>query len=570
MRLYKKNILYLLILFLWLAGLAVVWYTFYINIIKNNQIPRWTIVFIFFTFLTLSYLLLCAIREMVVLHALLFLKIRQRKNVAKVQSTELNLQKNKRVILLYCTRNDFNENALYKSMQQTYHNFEFFILDDSTTVEYKRKIDDFSEKHGVKVIRRKDRKGFKGGNLNNFLKGKTNYDYFAILDSDEILSNNFIIECLKYFECYTNIGIVQANHTISKSPNRFVENLARSHRVRKWIIDSFKNFYGLSLSAGHGTIISRECYESTQGFPEILSEDWAFSLEARKNNFFAIFAPNIICEEDYPVNLISFKKRQARWTRGNTELLRTYFKKIMSKKYKMFFCEKFDFLYTGLLLPLSFLGIFNLINLNIIYAILNLKFFITWPLFVLTILGIFPMFLSDLYFCLFGKDKINIFSILVSVLHNFLIAFSLSLTSLLAVLKAMIGRKHSFNVTIKTSEKFSIFKTLYLNWKEIIFALILLVISFIFTNNFWQVFLWLIPFLMLPYLTILSNYQIPKNKKQVLFLQKNENNPNDKTNESNQQALIMQKNKNSQNDKINEREQQSFLLQKSENKKLFF
>jgi hypothetical protein len=37
-----------------------------------------------------------------------------------------------KVLILYGTKNDFCANKLLKSMQQTYSNFETFILDDSS------------------------------------------------------------------------------------------------------------------------------------------------------------------------------------------------------------------------------------------------------------------------------------------------------------------------------------------------------------------------------------------------------------------------------------------------------
>lgn len=78
-----------------------------------------------------------------------------------------------RVTLLYCTCNDFEANSLEWSMKQDYDSklLKTVILDDSTDPDYKAKVDEFAKQHkGVKVIRRKDRKGFKAGNINNYLR----------------------------------------------------------------------------------------------------------------------------------------------------------------------------------------------------------------------------------------------------------------------------------------------------------------------------------------------------------------------------------------------------------------
>ena len=80
-----------------------------------------------------------------------------------------------RVLLLYCTCNDFNAEALETCMRQRYDHFHTVILDDSKDEEYKRKIDEFAQTHDVTVVRRENRVGFKAGNLNNYLQGRTDY-----------------------------------------------------------------------------------------------------------------------------------------------------------------------------------------------------------------------------------------------------------------------------------------------------------------------------------------------------------------------------------------------------------
>ena len=76
---------------------------------------------------------------------------------------------NDRVIFVYCTCNDFDENSLLKSMKQDYKNFKTVILDDSNDDEYKKRVDEFSKKYNVEVERRDNRIGFQAGYINNYL-----------------------------------------------------------------------------------------------------------------------------------------------------------------------------------------------------------------------------------------------------------------------------------------------------------------------------------------------------------------------------------------------------------------
>ena len=50
---------------------------------------------------------------------------------------------------------------------------------------------------------------------------KTDYDYFVVLDRDEILPTDYINKVLKYFIYDKNCGAVQARHKATKGNNLF-------------------------------------------------------------------------------------------------------------------------------------------------------------------------------------------------------------------------------------------------------------------------------------------------------------------------------------------------------------
>ena len=108
-----------------------------------------------------------------------------------------------KVLMAYCTCNDFDGRSLEESMKQTYPHVTTVILDDSTLEEYKNAVDEFAQKHGIKVVRRTDRKGFKAGNINHYFMSEecknAGYGYYVILDSDEILPPDYVAESLKFF-----------------------------------------------------------------------------------------------------------------------------------------------------------------------------------------------------------------------------------------------------------------------------------------------------------------------------------------------------------------------------------
>ncbi len=275
---------------------------------------------------------------------------------------------NNKVLLLYCTCNDFDEESLVRSMRQNYKNFETVILDDSSQEEYRRAIDRFAAEYDVRVVRRQDRNGFKAGNINHFLQSEDakncGYRYAVILDSDEIIPSNFITECLKYFVTYDNVGIVQANHVATRNRNFFMKLFHIGVNSHWPTYQTMKNRYGFSSMLGHGAMIRRDCYEAAGGFPNLVAEDLCLSIELRNIGYYVAFAPNIICEEEYPVDYAAFKKRHSKWTQGNLEFIKRYTGKIFRSKMAWF--EKMDIVLFTYNLPLTAIFAF--------YIFLNITF----------------------------------------------------------------------------------------------------------------------------------------------------------------------------------------------------
>lgn len=219
----------------------------------------------------------------------------------------------KKVLLIYTTRNDFDEFSLLCSMNQNYSNYEVFILDDSNDEKYINEINKFVSRFskGVSVIRRRTNNGFKAGNINNFLSKFKNYDYFVLLDADEIIPNDFIEKSIKYFDD-EKVGIVQSNHTSNRYSNLFERIGSIGIFPGASMSLTMRNKYGIPTLYGHGAMISKDCYETNGGFPEIVSEDIGFLIDSLYNGYKIIFANDIICDERFPVDYLSFRKRSVK------------------------------------------------------------------------------------------------------------------------------------------------------------------------------------------------------------------------------------------------------------------
>lgn len=488
----KKNpALYIVMFTIWTALAAFLWYNFICVIIDvpfiipsdkvNNGIKITASILLTLNALFISYFWLNGVKDFIYVVWYYIAKsalIKRHEEI--IDETVSNCSA--KVILAYCTCNDFDGNSLLKSMRQDYGNFETVILDDSGDEKYKRAIDEFAIKNGVTVIRRKDRKGFKAGNINNYLLSenvKNNYDYVVILDSDEILPPNFIKESLKYFLKYKNVGIVQANHISTRNRNLFMKLFHIGVNSHWPTYQTMKHFYGFSTMLGHGAMISRECYLAAGGFPNLVAEDLCLSIEARNHGYYVAFAPNIVCEEEYPVDYVAFKKRHSKWTQGNLEFIKRYTGKIIKSKMKWY--EKADIVLFTYNLPLTAIFAF-FIFLNLVFApLLNINLGAVYKLWMIipTVIFFFSPMLNDF---IVWTTKFNPLRNLAYFFGVIVLYGSMLTTSLISALLGMCGKKAKFIVTPKTATKITFWQAVKFQKNEILFSSLLLTIGLIMHN----------------------------------------------------------------------------------------
>ncbi len=406
-----------------------------------------------------------------------------------VIDTDVSHAKDK-VLMAYCTCNDFDGKSLERSMKQNYPHVTTVILDDSTDEEYKAAVDEFAKKHAIQVVRRENRVGFKAGNINHYLQSeeckRRGYGYYVILDSDEILPENFVTECLKYFYARNNIGIVQANHISDRNRNFFMKLFHVGVNSHWPTYQTMKHCYGFSTMLGHGAMLKRECYEQAGGFPPLVAEDLCLSIEARSLGYLVAFAPNIVCREEYPVDYVAFKKRHSKWTQGNLEFIKKYTGRIARSKMHWF--EKLDIVLFTYNLPLTAVfAFFIFANLTIAPLLLiDLgKVYAVWMI-VPTIVFFFSPMLNDFitWTLHFNPLRTLLYTVSVVMLYG-----SMLTTSLISALMGMFGKKARFIVTPKSSQKITPLFALKFQWKEIVFSTLLLVLSLVFHGGILPVFL---------------------------------------------------------------------------------
>ena len=518
----KKPTLYVIIICLWTCCLAVLGFAFSWLIIGLNDYSAvkkaFVIALLTINTIVLAVLWFGSIKDFVfsVSYAVLrkklndkYADIKESSDRSASKKVRIDPQNAPRVLLLYCTCNDFNAKALTACRKQDYPNFKTVILDDSNKFEYIKEINKFYVQHqNVEIARRKNKAGYKAGNLNNYLAGRTDYDYFVVLDSDEVIPPDYIRQVLKYFAYNKNCGAVQAKHKAQKGENVFQRLMGLCVGSNGETVQVIKNFYGANALIGHGMTISRECYEKTGGFPLVVAEDISFAVEIKNAGLDIIYAPDILCYEEFPVNYVSLKKRQCKWTQGNLEYMKKYNKDIDNSKMTWF--EKLDIKLSHYSLPivpvLSFLLAVCTIFLGFLgYPVIRYSLAVYGIMILLLCSSMIP----DLFVY---KRTQNVFLLIPYFIVNVATYASLAPMMLKTVFLGVLGKKATFIVTPKQSEKFRFSEMIKYSWDSLAFGIIMGILAMFACGSILPVIFVVAGCVSAPFIIALSNISIKERK----------------------------------------------------------
>lgn len=402
--------------------------------------------------------------------------------------------------LLYVTCNDFEPKALAASSVQDYPNYEVVILDDSSKPEYLAAVDAYAAEHGITVVRRDNRpEGYKAGNINWYLeRGGRKFDYFGIVDSDEILPPEFIDRCLDYFADDPAVGIVQANHIATRNRTTFMKTFAAGVDAHWPAYQTVKAHAGFLSLLGHGAMVSRAAYQAGGGFPHIVAEDIGFAIDALRGGYRTEFAADVTCEEEFPPDYFAFKKRHRKWTEGNMEFIRTYTRRILFSRQLRWY-EKLDIILFTYSLPLT--GIFSLYVAANAILFPFIKFRYEFPLWMLvpTVLCLVAPTINDiLTWRKAPKGKLASY-----LLHSVALFGSMFFVSLFASVRTMF-KASVFHVTPKTADRVSVLSALRANKGELAAAATLAVVVELASGSVLPVILLIIPAMFTPYLSVMN------------------------------------------------------------------
>jgi cellulose synthase/poly-beta-1,6-N-acetylglucosamine synthase-like glycosyltransferase len=268
------------------------------------------------------------------------------------------------------------------------------------------------------------------------------------------------------------------------------------------VYQAVKDSHGFLSLLGHGAMVSRECYDKSGGFPHMVAEDLCLSIQARNQGYLVLFAPDIVCEEEYPVDYLAFKKRHSKWTQGNMEFIKRYTSVIIKSPMRWY--EKLDIILFTYSLPLTiFFSFYLLIN---VVALPILDYSIIYPLWMVVPTALFliaPM-LNDFFFYVRKKRMRTLLNYLfqTSLLYG-----SMFYTSLRASAKSLFGGS-TFVVTPKTGSYIHWHSAIRSNLQEIGFVTMLMIATITLDRSPLPCILMVVSGLASVYLTTMSNREV--------------------------------------------------------------
>lgn len=499
----SKPVFIPIILTIWLLVMGVYEYFTYIDsilpILTRKQ-PLEMILLIF-NQLFVGLFFLFGIANIVIAIRYAMVKNRVKDAELAILAKEIPADWHPKVELLYTTYNDFIPYALAQCLNQTYDNTQGVILDNSTDPKYIKMIDDFVKAHPkVKLVRDSHNKHAKAGNLDHYLcNGTHDYDYFVILDSDELLENRFVEKCLKMFY-YNDIGILQCNHVSGQNSNSFMDTFASSGNAF-WPVQNVvrsaeggwlnKTASGVSVNQtggtlcielGHGVMMSRECFEDIGQIPYAVAEDICTSIEATLKGWNIKFASQIYGNEAFPVNMSALLIRSGKFCSGNLEFIRKYASRIIKSKTLSFY-QKLDLFCFALSSPINACQYISLIITSIISPILHIplvtQLFMLWPVLVCY----FSQTLVDGVFQ--AKNGMKLLDLLIYEFESIILYGSFYFVTVKSTIRALMNKPAKFNVTPKVNERVTFWQAFKNHYQGILFFVSTIVVCIAVSGSSW-------------------------------------------------------------------------------------
>ena len=244
----------------------------------------------------------------------------------------------------------------------------FYLADDSTKKGTSEQLEAFCKRNKISFLHRDNRKGYKAGALNEFMK-ISKEKFIAIFDADEYLTDkNFLLDILPYFQD-ANLSYVQTEKRYKKG-SFFSDSVDIFDAFFFTFIQPARALNNTAVFAGSCGIIRRSALDEIGGFPEYVIEDTFFSFESDFHNFGSLYVPKVYAQGEPIRTFSALVKQQWRYNYGDTQFISYFFSRngISKKKSPL---SNMDYITHGFGLNyLSvFLILFTILSIGIVFSL---------------------------------------------------------------------------------------------------------------------------------------------------------------------------------------------------------
>lgn len=181
-----------------------------------------------------------------------------------------------------------------------------------------------SEGLNIHVLRRRDRKGFKAGALQNALK-HTHGKYIAIFDADFTPPPDFLERVVTHLEEDPRLGFVQARlGHLNRGYNGVTEMISLAIDGHFMVEQAGREAMSMVINFnGSGGVLRTEAVLDVGGWrPEMLTEDLDMSYRMRIRGWGSRYLRDVVVPGEVPINIVDFKNQQSRWAVGSLQCAR--------------------------------------------------------------------------------------------------------------------------------------------------------------------------------------------------------------------------------------------------------
>ncbi|MCS7102824.1 MAG: glycosyltransferase [Candidatus Korarchaeum sp.] len=317
---------------------------------------------------------------------------------------------------------------------------DVYVLDDSTDRSVISELDRYSREYGFKLFRRKNRRGYKAGALNDWLREfGSHYDFLMILDSDQRPLPGILRYALRFFDD-PEVAFVQVPQYYS-SLDTMVALSAHIQQIPFLrVVMRGRHLNGSSFSLGSGTIFKVRSLLGMGFYEESITEDVHTSLSLHERGLKSVYIDlPLVWHGEAPQDMLSYWTQQNRWALGSFQLLGRLLKSRISLiKFLDYLVGLFYWLHIG---PLTLVNIMA----PVIFLSTGIPFIMVHPLSYLSIYV--PILLLSLIIFLVSTRPYR-YGIREFLLHQG-IQLVASLPVTLAFFQWLGKRKAAFRVTPK-------------------------------------------------------------------------------------------------------------------------